>query len=176
MVPFSFPWSLLKSRVMKEHASSLFVTHKVRNQALAPFPTFLFSLLPFPFRWPVPALRFRIPAVIAFVAISIHSWLKMGPASCWIKVDQASDSSQIRVNQDGSSQIKVDQGYFFYQPYASSFLSVNSKQAHLKVVMIRKRTQNHSSLSLCSGLLGIRRCGESPRESVPPVGALKIPL
>src|ERR1700679_316018 len=47
MVPFSFPQTRLKSRVMQKYTSSFLVAHGVWNQVLLPFPAFLLSLWSF---------------------------------------------------------------------------------------------------------------------------------
>jgi hypothetical protein len=58
MVPFSFPQTLLKSRVMQKYlagvsddemigSSVTLVAHGIWNQALLPFPAFLLSLWSF---------------------------------------------------------------------------------------------------------------------------------
>src|ERR1700679_424753 len=47
MVPFSFPQTRLKSRVMQKYTSSFLVAQGVWNQVLLPFPAFLLTLWSF---------------------------------------------------------------------------------------------------------------------------------
>jgi hypothetical protein len=114
MVPFSFPQTLLKSRVMKKHSSTFEVwtpgVWRLKSGAFA-----LSCLLAFLILIPSPVFDLcSMPSHLGDPACLIRLSTETSQLSTAIKVNQASDSSQ---NPSKFEKIKVNQGksnLFFY--------------------------------------------------------------